>query len=74
MHPLVKNNLAAIATQVYSSCKLLESIELLDAPEDELPKDVRSQIRLLHVGLDLAYNAIEHPAIDELIKGDDRPF
>ena len=69
MHPLVKDHLAVIATQVYSSCQLLERIELLEAPED-----VRSQIRLLHVGLDLAYSAIEHPAIDELIKGDDRPF
>lgn len=69
MHPLVKDHLAAIATKIYSSCQLLERIELLEAPED-----VRIQIRLLHVGLDLAYSAIEHPAIGELIKGDDRPF
>jgi hypothetical protein len=68
-HPLVKDHLALIATQVYSSCRLLEKIEPLEAPED-----VRTQIRLLHVGLDLAYSAIEHPTINELIEGDDRPF
>ena len=68
-HPLVKDHLAAIATKIYSSCQMLERIEHLEARED-----VRSQIRLLHVGLDLAYSAIEHPAIEGLIKGDDRPF
>lgn len=69
MHPLVKDHLAAIAVQVYSSCRLLENIEPLEAPEE-----VKGQLRLLHVGLDLAYSAIENPVIEELIKGDDRPF
>jgi hypothetical protein len=68
-HPLVKDHLAAIATKIYSSCQLLERIEPLEASDE-----VMGQLRLLHVGLDLAYSAIEHPAIGELIKGDDRPF
>ena len=73
MHPRVKDYLATIATDVYHAGVLLEQVEEIQKPLN-VPEDLQCQLRLLHVGLDIAYNAIENPAIGEIIKDDDRPF
>ena len=66
-HPRVKDYLATIATDVYHAGVLLEQVEELQRePRQESSEDFKQQLRLLHIGLDLAYHAIENPAIGEI--------
>lgn len=66
--PRIKGHLAVIANCLFSSITLLEQVENLDVQE------LAEELRLLHVGLDLAYSALEKGAIAKLIEGDERPF
>ncbi|HEY9823825.1 MAG TPA: hypothetical protein V6D19_00130 [Stenomitos sp.] len=67
-HPIIKGHLSVIANYLFSSITLLEQVEELEAQE------LAAELRLLHVGLDLAYSALENGAIADLITGEDRPF
>jgi hypothetical protein len=57
--------LTNLANNIYIGCNLLE---LLESSSSALPDPVKCKLSLVHVGLDMACNAIESREIQDIIE------